>query len=330
LLPPVASGGAAVLPCLTVSSARPILVSVLIVNYRAYEELASCLDSLRHYLSDDLEVIVVDHASEAAGVDSILTRFPWVQLIPQPTNPGFAAGVNRAGRAASGTYLLLLNPDSIADGDVAHALAAWLDRHPQVGICGALVREPDGSVQASARRFPNVTTGFAGRTTWLTRLWPSNYWTGRNLVTLQAPRDPIEVDWVSGACMMVRRRVFESVGGMDEQFFMYWEDADLCRRLKSVGWSTMYNPTVGVTHLTSRSSALARRQSLIAFHRSAYRYFLKHGGRFNSATAPFVFLALQARLLVKLAFLRRTTAEIANSAEKLAAESLSHGDTRRA
>ena len=113
----------------------------------------------------------------------------------------------------------------------------------------------------------------------------------------------VEVDWVSGACMMVRREAFEAVGGMDEQFFLYWEDADLCFRLSRAGWSTVYNPVAGVTHLTGRSSARARKQSLIAFHRSAFQYFCKHGGRLSRGAAPVVFLALYARLFLKLATL---------------------------
>jgi GT2 family glycosyltransferase len=134
-------------------------------------------------------------------------------------------------------------------------------------------------------------------------VWPTNRWTRRNLVARQVSRDPIEVDWVSGACMMVRRDAFEAVGGMDEQFFLYWEDADLCFRLKRAGWLTVYNPAVGITHFTGRSSALARKESLIAFHRGAYRYFSKHGGHFAHAVAPLVFVALRARLLLKLASL---------------------------
>jgi GT2 family glycosyltransferase len=286
-----------------VRAGQSFLVSVLIVNYRAYTDLARCLDSLQRFLSDDLEVIVVDHLSERAATEPLVRRFPWIQLIEVGTNPGFAAGVNRAARAARGRHLLLLNPDSVVDGDVAHALGAWLDEHPQVGACGALVRQPDGSVQASARRFPDVTTAFAGRTSWLSRAWPTNRWTRQNLVVRQVSRDPIEVDWVSGACMMVRRDAFEGVRGMDEQFFLYWEDADLCFRLKRAGWSTVYNPVVGITHFTGQSSALARKQSLIAFHRGAYRYFSKHGGHFAHAVAPLVFVALQTRLLLKLAAL---------------------------
>lgn len=283
-----------------------VLASILIVNYRAYAELASCLESLDRFPARDLDVIVVDHASDPTTTAHLLQRFPSVRLIDVSSNPGFASGVNRAARAARGKYLLLLNPDCIVDQDVAHILAAWLDEHPRVGIVGPLVREQDGSVQASARRFPNVTTGFAGRTSWLSRVWPTNPWTRRNLVTRDVLHGPIEVDWVSGACMMARRNAFESVGGMDEQFFLYWEDADLCFRLKRAGWPTVYNPMVAVTHLTGSSSSLARREALIAFHHSAYRYFRKHGGPVARAAAPAVFLALQARLFLKLASLRRS------------------------
>ena len=231
-------------------------------------------------------------------------------------NPGFSAGVNRAARASRGRNLLLLNPDCIVHGDLARTLADWLEEHPHVGVCGALVRDAKGSVQASARRFPDVTTGFAGRTSWLSRAWPQNRWTRHNLVSPEIPDAPIEVDWVSGACMMVRRTAFEAVGGMDERFFLYWEDADLCFRLKQQGWLTTYNPVVAVTHLTGRSSSKARRESLIAFHRSAYWYFRKHGGPATRVTAPLVFLALHARLLLKLASLqlwRKDTPDISAS-----------------
>jgi GT2 family glycosyltransferase len=290
------------MPSEHVSAGHPIVVSILIVNYRTYDELASCLESVRPHLAGDLEVIVVDHASDAAAVARLGERFPWVQFIAVAANPGFAAGVNRGARAAAGRFLLLLNPDSILDSDVAHTLAAWLDGHPRAAVAGGLVREADGSVQASARRFPDVTTGFAGRTSWLSEVWPANPWTRRNLVA-RDEREPVEVDWVSGACMMVRGEAFDAVGGMDEAFFLYWEDADLCFRLRRAGWSTVYNPTAGITHLTGRSSALARKQSLVAFHRSAFRYFYKHGGVFSRVVSPVVFLALSARLFVKLATL---------------------------
>jgi GT2 family glycosyltransferase len=278
----------------------PVAVSVVIVNYRAYTELAACLDSLGSHMDDGLEVVVVDHETNPPAAEGVRRRFPWIHLVGVDSNPGFAAGVNRGAATTSGRYLLLLNPDCVVHRDVARPLAAWLDAHPQAAACGAVIREVDGSVQPSARRFPGVTTGFAGRTSWLSRVWPRNPWTRRNLLAREPPPEPIYVDWVSGACMMVRRSAFDAIGGMDEHFFLYWEDADLCVRLKQAGWSTAYIPVEGVTHLTGRSSAHVPRDSTVAFHRSAYRYFRKHAKPLPRLLAPIVYAALRVRLLVKL------------------------------
>ena len=278
----------------------------MIVNYRSYAEITLCLESLYGALASDVEVIVIDHESDVMGAASLMQRFPWIRLIEVSENPGFAAGVNHGARFARGEYLLLINPDCIVNNDAPHTLATWMVSHPRVGVCGAQVRELDGTVQASARRFPNATTGLAGRTSWLTRNWPNNPFSAWNLMHVEGDQ-AVDVDWVSGACMMVRRTAFDEVGGLDEQFFLYWEDADLCRRLYSNGWKTVYNPAASVTHLTSRSSKQAPVQSLKAFHRSAFRYFLKHGGRGARAAAPFVFAALQVRLAVKLATLKLVT-----------------------
>ena len=184
-----------------------------------------------------------------------------MQFLPTSANPGFAAGVNRGVGATTGEYVLRLE-SGLYRQQRSPPAGVMARESSEVAVCGALVREADGSVQASARRFPGVTTGLAGRTTWLTRLWPDNPLTMGNLVR-DLPAEPIEVDWVSGACMMIRRDAFAAVGGMDEQFFLYWEDADLCRRLNQAGWKTYYHPGVTVTHLTgaeqpARAQGVAR------------------------------------------------------------------------
>ena len=275
------------------------MFSVVIVNYRAYEHLANCLDSLTPF-GVQVDVVVVDHQTDAGSLQPLSARFPRVRFIPESGNPGFAAGVNRGVRETASEYVLLLNPDCIVSGD-PRPLASWLADHPRAAVCGAIVREADGSIQASARRFPGITTGLAGRTSWLTRVWPRNPLTTRNLVG-RLPTAPVEVDWVSGACMMVRRDAFSAIGGMDEQFFLYWEDADFCMRLRQAGWLTYYSPAMSVTHLTGRSSQHAREASLVAFHESAYRYYRKHGVRW---LAPLAFVALRSRLRLRLAMLRR-------------------------
>lgn len=269
--------------------------SIVIVNYLAYEALGCCLESLAPFVTD-VEVVVVDHQTQEQARRQLAARFLWARFVAVAANPGFAAGVNRGVRETTGELVLLLNPDCLVDSDPG-PLASWLAANRSAGVCGAIVREVDGSVQASARRFPGVTTGLAGRTSWLTRVWPRNPLTKRNLVR-SLPTAPVEVDWVSGACMMVRRDAFSAIGGMDEQFFLYWEDADFCMRLRQAGWLTYYSPAMSVTHLTGRSSQHAREASLVAFHESAYRYYRKHGVRW---LAPLAFVALRLRL----AMLRR-------------------------
>ena len=285
------------------SLARPVRVSVLLVNYKAYDELTVCLRSIEPFRGPDIEVRLVDHESDQARAALLSTEFPWLTLLPSPDNPGFATGVNRAAKEARGQYLLLLNPDCVLAQDAIRPLATWMDSHARVGAAGARIRDADGSLQASARRFPTASTAFGGRTTWLTRLWPNNPLTHRNLVGLDAAA-PMEVDWVSGACTLIRRAAFDEVGGLDEGFFLYWEDADLCLRLKKRGWTTIYHPGVEVTHFTGRSSAHARRRSLVAFHRSAFRYFWKHAGPVGRLVSPFVLVGLQIRLLLKMARLQ--------------------------
>ncbi len=276
-------------------------VSVIIVNYHAYDELATCLSSLSRQ-TIGVEVIVVDHDTSSPQVERLLHQFPNVRFIATQDNPGFAAGVNRGAAAASGEYLYLLNPDAEAEQSVCETLVTWLTHHPDVAVAGSMVRDEGGTIQASARRFPDITTAFGGRTTWLTKLLPSNPLTRRNLLTGDHVREPMLVDWVSGASMMIRRDIFESIGKMDEGFFLYWEDADLCRRMKDAGWSTAYVPSTSVTHLCGRSSKSST-ASIRAFHASVFRYFRKHAGPLGILTLPLVFAALRARYLAVL-FLR--------------------------
>jgi GT2 family glycosyltransferase len=243
---------------------------------------------------------VQDHASDRNAAARLRERFPWVSFDPLQANPGFAAGVNRAARRARGAYLLLLNPDCVLRGNVPQVLSSWLDGQPDVGACGCLVRDADGNVQASARWFPGFSTAVAGRTSWLSRTWPQNWLTRRNLIAPEPSMRAVHVDWVSGVCVMLRRDAFRQVDGMDEGFFLYWEDADLCVRLKRRGWRTAYVPHVEIVHLTGRCTAHARARSVLAFHRSAFRYFRKHGGRWALAAAPAVYVALHVRALLKL------------------------------
>jgi len=278
----------------------PPRVSVLIVNFRTYDETDRCLESLRS-ASFATECIVVDHGSDEPALARLRRVHPDVRFVATAGNPGFGAGINRAAALTRGDLLLVLNPDTIVDCDVVPRLSAWMDSHARTAIVAPLIATADGAIEASARAFPGWSTVLGGRSTWLSRAWPSNPLSRRNLLTGSEVREPIDVDWVSGACMLIRRDAFDAVGGFDEGFFLYWEDADLCRRLGIAGWRVTYYPGCRVTHRGGRSSRHRAIGSAIAFHRSVFRYYLKHGGRWRFVFAPVVFAALQMRLGVELA-----------------------------
>jgi GT2 family glycosyltransferase len=279
-------------------------LSVVIVNYQSYDELRTCLASLQRAIGSP-PVIVVDHASDAPAADALSVDFPHVHLLRVAANEGFAAGVNRGAREARGPFLLLLNPDCIVEPTACATLVEWMGAHPEVGAAGPRIHNADGTLQATARRFPDLTTGFAGRSSWLTRVLPRNPLSRRNLPGRDNGTDPIVVDWVSGACLIARREAFDAIGGMDEGFFLYWEDADFCRRLKDAGWRIAYLPYAAVTHVGGRSSRHSARASLEAFHRSAFRLYWKHASAPARLLAPLVFGALRIRLAIMKQIVRR-------------------------
>ena len=247
-------------------------------------------------------VVVVDQASDPVRLAPIETRHPSVTFVPTDRNRGFAAGVNAAAAASKAPFILLLNPDAIIDSPVAAALERWLQEHPETGVVGPRVLNEDGTVQASARRFPGLSTAFGGRSTWLTSQFPDNWLSRRNLPARHAVA-PVEVDWVAGSCLMTRRELFEQLGGLDESFFLYWEDADYCRRAAALGWRTVYLPTVSVRHAGGRSAARDPVPAIRAFHDSAFRFHVKHAGPIGRLFAPLTRLALsvRARLLAEQA-----------------------------
>jgi GT2 family glycosyltransferase len=279
-------------------------VSIVIVNYQSYDELRTCLASLDGAIGNPT-VIVVDHSSDPRAADAVSRDFPLVRLLRVPGNEGFAAGVNRGAREAHAPFILLLNPDCVMERSTCAALADWMRAHPEVGAAGPRIHNADGTLQATARRFPDLTTGIAGRSSWLTRVLPRNPLSNRNLRGRDNGSSAVEVDWVSGACLIARREAFDAIGGMDEGFFLYWEDADFCRRLEHAGWKTMYLPHPAVTHVGGRSSRHSADASLEAFHRSAFRLYWKHASAPARLLAPLVFGALQMRLLMMKRIVRR-------------------------
>lgn len=274
---------------------RP-LVDLVIVNYRSYEELTRCLASLEPSRGILNRVTIVDHESDLTAAARVSSRFPWATMVERTTNEGFATGVNLGVRGSSAPFLLLLNPDCVADGEAIAGLVTFAEARPDAAVIGPRILNADGSVQGSARRFPGLSTFVAGRSSWLTRAFPNNPLSRWNLPGREESGGSMSVDWLSGACMLIRRAAFEQVDGMDERFFLYWEDADFCRRLTQRGWRIVYFPAVTVTHVGGRSSIHAYRESLAAFHASAFILFRKHASWTLQGLAPLVYLVLQARL----------------------------------
>src|SRR5262245_61570674 len=153
------------------------------------------------------------------------------------------------------------------------ARAGYLDAPSDVVAVGPKVVFPDGRLQPTGRRFPTALTGLFGRQSFLTRIWPGNPISRRDLPSQDASTDPIEVDWITGTCLLIRTRAFREVHGFDERYFLYWEDADLCQRLRKGGGRIVFVPSTVVVHAAARSSDRALVRSIVAFHRNALRYY---------------------------------------------------------
>ena len=253
------------------------MLSILIVNWNVRDLLRECLRSIERGRGGlAVEVIVVDSASSDDSVAMVAAEFPWVTLLPQAENVGFPRGNNIALAQARGDYLLLLNPDTVVLDDALPVLVDYLRRHPDVGAVGPQLLNPDGSVQSSRRRFPTLATGFV-ESTWLAGIAPGEL---RRYYALDLP-DAVtaDVDWLVGACILVRRAVYERVGGLDEGYFMYSEELDWCRRIKEDGWRVVYHPAARVVHHVGKSSEQAVTARHINFQRAKLRYFRKYHGR---------------------------------------------------
>lgn len=265
-------------------------VSVVIVNWNAGGALHACLGAL--FASEGGEphqVILVDNASTDGSEAILASTYPAVEVIQNAKNVGFARAVNQGLRAARGQLVIILNPDVILWPSAVPRLLQFMATHPEAGVAGPRLLDPDGTVQGSARRDPSAWTALFGRSAPLTRLFPNNPVSQRELPALSVEGNvPIQVDWLSGACLVARRTAWEQVGLLDERFFLFWEDADWCLRFRQAGWGVYYVPAACGTHFVGVSRAGRRLGSILDFHLSAYRYYRKH--RLLSAVHPLTML----------------------------------------
>jgi len=265
-------------------------LSIVIVNWNVRELLARCLASIRAQTSETVgdllpladspyfcQTIVVDNASSDGSVAMIRQDYPWVHLVANDANRGFTQANNQGLALAQGRYLLLLNPDTEVRPDALRTMIHWMDQHPDVGALGPRVLYPDGSVQPTRRRFPSLATAFL-ESTFLQEWFPGNRAARRYYVEDRSDDEEQRVDWVVGACIMLRAEAAQEVGGLDEDFFMYSEELDYCFRLRKTGWGVAYLPSAEIVHHEGRSSEQVPTARQYHFDTSKVLFYHKHHG----------------------------------------------------
>jgi hypothetical protein len=261
-------------------------LSILVVTYNSARLIGPLLAQLEGELAGlAAEVVVVDNASADDTAARVHRAHPWVRLFASTSNLGFAAGNNLAAKHARGRLLLLLNPDALpAPGALARGIAL-MDGHADVGLAGGELRGADGGRQPSARMFPTLRdelftlSGLAAR-------YPASRLFARLDRRWADPEAAAEVDWLPGAFVFVRAEVFRGLGGFDERFFMYYEEVDLCRRLRAAGWRIQYWPELKAMHIGGESAKTvkAARVSKAGSQLESWRmrsgllYYRKHHG----------------------------------------------------
>lgn len=241
-------------------------ISAILVSYNGRDHIGPCLSALASEMPPGGEIIVVDNASTDGTPEFVAREFPAVKLIAGGSNPGFAAANNRGAAEAEGRNLLFLNTDTVVWPGSINRLQAVLDMFPEIGAAGPALVHPDGSYQVSFGR----RVGFLGQLLQKAVLNP--FWKR----ALPRRIRPLHPGWLSAACCLVRRTAFEAAGGFDESFFLYFEDIDLCRRIRREGWRLLYEPRARVVHIGGGSTSARPAEARLEYRRGQWRYYAKH------------------------------------------------------
>jgi GT2 family glycosyltransferase/lipopolysaccharide/colanic/teichoic acid biosynthesis glycosyltransferase len=257
-----------------------VQLSVIVVNYNVRDFLHHALISLQKAMKGIRgEIIVVDNASDDGSVEMVRRRFPSVILIASKTNVGFAKANNLALQRTRGKYFLLINPDTLVQEDTLRVMMKFFEENPDVGLAGCKILNPDGSFQLACRRsFPTPWVGFT-KMSGLSALFPHSRLFGRYNLTYLSPDETYEIDAVSGSFMMVRREVYEQVGGLDEEFFMYGEDLDWCYRIQQAGWKNYYVHSTQIIHYKGESTKRSNLDEIKTFYQAMHLFVMKHLSR---------------------------------------------------
>jgi len=273
-----------------------MIPGAVVVNHNAGASLVDCVESLRRAGID--HVVVVDNASSDGSLEALAAADSAVVLIPTGANLGYGSAVNRGMAALDDAVVLVCNPDLLVEPDAPRRLAEAVCADPSLAVAGPLVANPDGTRYPSARAFPSPAV--AALHAMLGLCWPGNPWSRRYRMEDRADAERY-IDWVSGACFVVRRAAFASIGGFDEGYFMYVEDLDLCWRLGRAGWKVRYLPAARVTHLQGTSTRRHPYQMAFAHHRSAWRFSRRSTRGASRLLLPLMALVLAGRFVVVVA-----------------------------
>lgn len=261
-------------------------VTIVVVNWKTPRLLAGALRSIfADPNSDQFEVFVVDNNSGDGSVEMLRRDFRNVRTIANKENVGFAVACNQVIPKANGDYVLLLNPDTVVVDQAISKMIAYMDEHIDCAAVGPKVLNPDGSLQLACRRsFPTPEAAFY-RLTYLSRIFPKNPLFARYNLTNADPNLELDVDALSGSCMMVRKSAINRIGLLDEDIFMFGEDIDWCWRLKQEGWRVRYYPAAVVYHYHGASSRFRKVGATINLHKGMEVFYRKH----LACNYPFIF-----------------------------------------
>lgn len=275
-------------------------LSIIIVTYNSRRDIEKCLASLQACSRGArVEIIVCDNASPDGTADLVAQHFPSVKIIRSAHNLGFGRANNLAAQHARGRFFLLLNPDTWVEEDLAAALVNFLDSHPEASGCAPQHLNPDGTRQFGAmRELPTVASLFYQKSG-LAYAFPRSPRFGRYYMTWWDHNEVREVQQ-AGACLALRREVFQQVGGFDESYFMYFEDVELCHAVRAAGHRIFYLPHARVYHIGGQSARQAVSKNFIEFYRSMCRYFRKHHGAAGARLAKLIIASSESFKLLAL------------------------------
>jgi GT2 family glycosyltransferase len=244
-------------------------LSIIIVNWNTRELLAQCIQSIQDHVGEiKTQILVVDNASMDGSPDMVRREFPQVELINNSQNVGFASANNQAIRRSRGQFILLLNSDAQLVAGAAKNMLRYMNEDPKIGITGVCLKSADGSPQFCYGSFPNLWRDF--RSLFGMHRWDLSSW--------GAVTGPQDVDWVSGACLMARRAMLDEIGLLDENFFMFGEEVDLCYRAKQAGWRVCLVPSDPVLHFRAGSTGKTP-ERITRLYNGKIRYCQKHLGQ---------------------------------------------------